>query len=304
MKKIFRFLFSNLNFKILALMLTLVIWVIAGLFRVNKTDLTIPIEYVKLPHDLIITKTNTDQIKLIVEGRGSDFVKLFLTPPKYKLNLISAKYGTNRYRLIVDEIANLSPISVKSIVPEYSEIQTDFVDNKQIAISVPFRADNQKGIYITEITIQDTVMLFGPEAQIPFIKEISTESLVISGYSSPQVKRKLKLIVPDSKIYWTKPDSITIIASVDKEETKTIPNVPITISLPPRKKITVKPDSAQITIYGPATLVQALEKNDIKANIKIDTLTPGEYKIPAEIILPKGLFLTRCEPQLFEVRIK
>ena len=46
------------------------------------------------------------------------------------------------------------------------------------------------------------------------------------------------------------------------------------------------------------------DDTDIGARIKISSLGPGEYKLAAEISLPGGFRLVRCEPQLFEVLIR
>ncbi|MBS4016058.1 MAG: hypothetical protein KGZ86_06470 [Candidatus Latescibacteria bacterium] len=304
MKTIFRLLFNNLNFKIIAVIMAIIIWILAVLFRTNKVSTVIPIQYTKLAGDLIVTDTNTHQVRVILEGRGSDFFKLIINKPEYRLNLSMAKFGTNQYRLIADEISVSSPIIVKSITPEYLEMKIDYLDSNKVDISVPHRYDSQKGIYITNIAVNDNVTLFGPEAQLRFIKEISTESLFISSYSAPEVERRLKIIPPDAKLFTTQPDSVTIIASIEKEETKTVENVPLKITAPARKKISILPDSAQITVRGPASIIEQLEKGDIKVILDLSRLEAGEHNLPAEIILPRSVFLVKCEPPLFEIKIQ
>lgn len=303
MKKIFHFLFSNLNFKIIAIMLALVIWFLAGLFRTNKVNITIPIEFYKLPVELVITEINTENIKLGLEGKGSDFMRIYLTPPKYRLNLTEAKYGTNRFRIDENDITRLSPIAVKSISPDFLEIKTDYLDSTKIAVVVPYRLEQQKGIYITSITVLDSPVLYGPEAQLPFIRELVCESLFISSYSSNPIERKLKILLPDKKIYWTRSDSVAIRANVEKEETRIFENVPLKIVAPVKKKISVIPDSAQITLRGPAGIIQNLNQTDIKVNLNLSKLEPGQYKLPVEILLPRSVFLVKCEPALFEITI-
>jgi YbbR domain-containing protein len=284
--------------------MAIVIWVLAVLFRTNRVSTVIPIKYTKLASDLIITETNTEQVRIILEGRGSDFFKLIINKPEYRLNLSMAKFGTNQYRLIADEINISSPIAVKSITPEYLEIKTDYLDSNKVEISVPHRFDSQKGIYITNVVVTDNVTLLGPEAQLRFIKEVSTESLFVASYSASPIERKLGIVLPDAKLYSTRPDSVTIIASIEKEETKTIDNVVVKIIAPARKQISILPDSAQITVRGPASIIQQLQKGDIKVNLDLSENESGESTLPAQILLPHSVFLVKCEPPLFEIKIQ
>lgn len=304
MKKIFYLLFNNLNFKIIAILLAVIIWILAGLFRTNKVTITIPIEYTNLTPEFIITETSVEKVKLNLEGKGSDFIRLSLTPPKYKLNLNNAKYGINRYRLTDDDITRLSPITVKSITPDLIEIQTDYLDSSKFVVTVPYRIDQTKGIYITKTIVSDTVILYGPESRMPFIKELYAESLFITSYSSSQIARKLRVFLPEPKIYHIKPDSVIVTAEVEKEDTKTLENIALKIINPAKKKILVQPDSARITVRGPSSLVQTLTTTDIKVNLDLSKNESGEYKLPVEITLPRSVYLVKCDPPLFEVKIQ
>ncbi|MEO0075690.1 MAG: CdaR family protein [candidate division WOR-3 bacterium] len=304
MKKIFYFLFSNLHLKIIAVLLALFIWFLAVLFRTHKVMITVPIEFVNLADDYIIAMKNTESLRLSLEGRGSDFLPLVLTKPKYKLNLTNARWGFNTYKLDFDNLPIKAPITVKSIMPEYVEMRIDYLDNKIVPLVVPYRRDGQKGLYITKLSYDDTVRLYGPESQLRYINEVTSESLLIASYSGGQLVRKLKVKVPDEKAFWSIPDSILVSATLEKEETKTIVVRPIQTIPMSRKRVILNPDSAQLTVRGPASAVKEMESSAIQIQIDISNLERGQYELPAEIILPKGIFLVRCEPQLFKVEIK
>jgi YbbR domain-containing protein len=68
--------------------------------------------------------------------------------------------------------------------------------------------------------------------------------------------------------------------------------------------VTLNPKTATINLRGAKTLIDSLKISDIKVNINTSKMTSGIYAVPAEISLPKGIFLVSCEPKLFEVKIR
>lgn len=303
-RAVFRFIFSNLLFKIFAIVLALSVWAFAVLIRTQTINIAVPIQLVNLPNDLVVTKINTDKVNVTLQGHGTDFLKYFLHPPLYQLDLALAKPGLNRIKLAPDELVVSTPVLLKSIIPEFSEITIDQLETKRIAIQIPYRIEPQKGIYITNVTTQDNVTLSGPEEEMQFIKEIATESLFVSDYSTPQISRKLKVVLPDTKYYRVVPESITAIASIEKESTRIFTDIPVNIISSTQFITTTKPKNATVTVRGAKSKIDSLQNLNIKININVSKLNVGEYKIPAEISLPKDIFLIHCEPQLFEIKIR
>jgi YbbR domain-containing protein len=303
-RRLLHLIFGNLLFKIVSIVLALAVWGLAVLIRTHKVTTTISIELINIPSDVVITKLEPNKTTVTLQGKGTDFVKFLIHPPKYQLNLAMIKPGVNRIKLSADELVLSAPVLLKAIDPEYAEIFTDQLESKKVAVVIPYRIEPIKGVYITDVVIQDTVTLFGPVRDMEFLDEVFTDSLFISDYSAPQVSRKLKVVVPDSNFYKANPESITVIASIEKEETKTYSGIRVNISVTLPKRATVKPDTAIVTLRGPVSRMQTLEDSLIKVVINGSKLESGEYEMPAEISLPKGIFLVRCEPQKFEIKIR
>jgi hypothetical protein len=303
-RRILHFLFGNLLFKIFAIVLALSIWVLAVLLRPQTANFVVPIEFAHLPNDLVITKFNTNKINVAFHGRGSDFIKLLFHKPIYQLNLAMAKPGPNRIKFAPDELVIAAPVLLKSITPEYSELTIEELEREKVAVNVPHRIEVQKGTYIVNVAVQDTVTLSGPASEMQFIKQVTTESLFVSDFSKPQFSRKLKVNVPDTTYFQAVPESVNVIASLEKETTKIFSDIKVNIAVSAQKEAVVNPKTAQITVRGAISLIQSLQASDITLKINTLQLQPSEYKMPAEIILPKNTFLVRCDPQLFEVKIR
>ncbi len=302
-KRILHFFFGNLLFKIFAIILAISIWLLAVLVRPQTESFIIPIAYSDLPNDLVITKYNTNKIIITLHGRGSDFIKLQFHKPVYQLNLSMAKQGLNRIKLTPDELITTTPVLLKSVSPEYAEFVAEELERKIVSIIAPYRHDVQKGRYITNIEVQDTVVLSGPAEQMQFLKQVTTESLFITDIAKSQMVRKLKVVLPDTAFFQATPESVNVLANIEKETTKTFSGIKVNILLS-QKDVTVKPKTADITVRGAVNQMQAIQDSEIILKINPSGLTAGENNIPAEIILPKNIFLVICEPKMFNVKIK
>jgi YbbR domain-containing protein len=272
--------------------------------RTQKVNIPVALTLVNRPDNLLITDINTSTLNITFQGKGADFIKFLVRPPTYELDLSSVRPGLNRMKLAADELVTTSPILLKSITPEYVEVRVSEINTKKISVIVPYRIEPQKGIYITSVIVQDTVTLLGPDNEIKFIDELNTDSIFITDYSSSEVSRKLAVIVPDVKIFKTRPESVTVIASIEKEAVRVYSEVSVkTIDLP-TIQVNVEPASATITLRGAQSQILALADSMIKVAINTQKLEPGDYELPAEINLPKGIFLSKCDPKIFKVKIR
>jgi YbbR domain-containing protein len=302
-KRILHFFFGNLLFKIFAVVLAASIWLLAVLIRPQTESFVIPIAYSDLPNDLVITKYNTNKIIVTLHGRGSDFIKLQFHKPLYQLNLSMAKQGLNRIKLTPDELITTTPVLLKSVSPEYAEFVSEELERKIVSVIVPYRHDAQKGRYITDIEVQDTVILSGPAEQMQFLRQVMTESLFINDITKPEAVCKIKVVLPDTAFFQAIPESVNILTHIEKETTKTFSNIKVYI-VSSQKDVTVKPKTADITVRGAVSRVQALQDSEIIIKINPSGLTAGENNIPAEIILPKNIFLVNCDPKLFNIKVE
>jgi dephospho-CoA kinase len=303
MRKIFNFFFANFTSKIIALSLAIFIWFLSVLFRTNKISLLVPIEFHNAPSELIVTEYNPKEIRVGIEGTGSDLVKLAFKKPKYRLDLTNLKYGKNLYRLSATAVQVASGITVLEIFPELLEIKTDYWAKKTVKIKVPYEHTFQS-IYIKNVVVNDEVFLKGPETQITNIDELVTETLSINTYAQPVIQKKLKVIVPASGLFISTPESVLVSVYLEKETTKTFDSLLVRIIYQPKMSVKLKPQFAQITVKGAQSRVNALLPTDIIVRINLQEYKAGTYKIPAEIILPREIHFVKCEPQLFEVELK
>ncbi len=298
-----RVFLNNIPFIIFAFILALTIWVLANLMRPQTVSISLPIKFVNLPHHLVIKQISTPNVKVQLSGKGSDFLRFLIHRPIYQLDLSMTRPGLNRIKLAPDDLTIATPVLLKSTIPEYVELLIDKLESKPVKVVVPYRLDPQKGFYITEIIVLDTTILYGPEEDVQFIRQVVTESLFVDNFSPSEITRKLMIIPPQGEYFKVIPDSVNVRASLETEDSRLFVDVPINIILSSQYKVKLEPKSAQIAVRGPKSWVQKLRINDIKVQINLSKFTTGEYKEPAEITLPKGIFLVRCEPQLFDIKI-
>ncbi|MCS7258260.1 MAG: CdaR family protein [candidate division WOR-3 bacterium] len=302
--RIIKLFFADFGAKLLALVLAIFIWFLAVLFRTSKVNVNIPLEFSNVPQELIITEYSPKQVVAEIEGKGSDLVKLALSKPIYKLNLNNLRYGRNFYRINFADVTISSGIIVKSFYPETIFVKSDFRARKPISVFVPYKTEIPQDIYISEVEILDNVILEGPESQIFQITELATESLEVTNSESLQIQKKLRILLPNEQLFRVKPESVLVKIRLEKEATKTFDSLKLQVMFPQKVVVKFKPQLATIMVSGPESKIANLKPEDIIIRLNLSGFKVGNYKLPAEIILPPQVYLKKCEPKIFEVEIK
>jgi YbbR domain-containing protein len=92
--------------------------------------------------------------------------------------------------------------------------------------------------------------------------------------------------------------------TIEKEGARIFLAIPVRVETQTERKVTVEPKQAQIAVAGPSSRLDQLKPADITARIKVADLEPGQHRLAAEIVLPPGFQLVRCEPSLFDVTVR
>ncbi|MEO0131627.1 MAG: CdaR family protein [candidate division WOR-3 bacterium] len=302
--RLLKFFFSDFSAKFVALLLAVFIWILAVLFRTNKITVNIPVEFSNQPSEVVITEYSPDKVTLELEGQGSELVKLIFKQPKYRLNLMGLRYGRHFYRTNPADVIVPAAILIKSLAPETIFLKADFLARKPVKIFVPYKIDFSPDIYISEVKVLEDVILEGPESKVTQIWELETESLRITSKESLPVYKRLQVLLPEKQTFRVRPESVLVSVQLEQKITKTFDSIPIQLIRPSQAVIKINPALAKLTISGPESKINNLSPDEIIIQINLSELKAGRYKLPAEIVLPKNIYLERCEPKLFEVEIR
>lgn len=299
-----RLLFGNFHLKLIASLLAAGLWGYAVLERNHTTTIELPVKIGRVAPGMVVAGIDTGISRVQVSAKGWDLLLLRLRQPMFLLNLSGEVPGRIRVKLSQEQ-SNL-PTGVKLITarPEYVWIDLDAEARRPVRVSVPVQGRPAKGYALTGIRVAETVYLIGPQEEVGLYSTVSTESLALWELSTT---RQFRLAVqpPAGRKFRCQPESVTVMVSVETEESRVFPDVGLVVFRPMSHSVTVKPMSARITVSGAGPVIRTLTLQDISATLKLaDSLRKGNYRLPAEITLPPNVTLVKCEPALFDVEIR
>lgn len=293
---------SNLPLKIVALILACLLWFLGVLDRTYTVAVDVPVRVERPESGSYVSELAADQARVTLEGRGRDLIGLRRGALRLRVKLPEGELGLREIKLTAADLRLPPGIAVRDIEPGQVALRLNPADSRTVTVIVPTVGQPQGGLTV-DIKPAQSVQLFGPPAELKLVTSVTTETLDLSTIGEPGTRR-LRVVLPEGEGFLARPESVQVEIGAEREVARIFLDVPITVIAPNVDRVEVMPPTAQIAVAGPITRVDSLKLTDIGARIKISSLGPGEYKLAAEISLPGGFRLVRCEPQLFEVLIR
>lgn len=302
MMSVVRLLFGNLGIKITALIVAAFLWFFAVLDRSYVTGFTVPVEVDRVETRKVISELQPRRAEVRIEGRGRDLVFFRLRQPRFLLTIPEGLPGAKQLRINPADLDLPANLSIRAILPEFVEYRLSEIGSRRVAVEVPTRGRPGRGLTIARVEPLDRVTLLGPEDDVRLFATVYTESLDLGRLRRSDTLR-LRVRPPDEDGFRTDPDTVAVVVEVEKEETRIFLGIPVGVVAPDEYRVEVRPPEAQIAVSGPAGRFEELKPADIRARVRISGLKPGEHRLAAEITLPPGLLLAKCEPALFDITI-
>ncbi|MFX3630845.1 MAG: YbbR-like domain-containing protein [Ectobacillus sp.] len=194
-----------------------------------------------------------------------------------------AVYDKNGEPLNIQTIPQTVTVTVPIVSPE-----------KKVPVKVTRKGTLQQGVTVTDIKVEpEEVVIYGAKdvlADIEALEGVSVDLDKITEDTSFDVLLPLPKGV--TKVY---PEKVKVIVKVQKEERKSISEIPIqpqglkdTLSL---AFLDPKSGKIDVDIIGEASVVNSLEPSSISASINVGNLSPGTHNVPVQINGPANVTL-------------
>lgn len=303
MVSVLRLIFGNLGIKLTALVVAAFLWFVAVLDRSYVTSFTVPVTVERVETKKIVSELQPRAAEVRIEGRGRDLLFLRLRQPRFRLTVPEGLPGVKQLRFNHADIDIPPSLSIRAIIPEQVEYRLSEAGSRRVAVEVPTRGNPPRGLTIVGLEPLEPVNLIGPEDEVRLFATVFTDSLDLGRMRRSDTIR-LRVRPPVDDGFRTDPETIPVVVRVEREEARIFVGISVEVGAPEGYKVEVNPPTAQIAVSGPSTRFEDLKQADIRARIRISGLKPGEHRLAAEIILPPGFQLVRCEPSLFDITIR
>ena len=183
----------QIRYGLLALAISAALWGMAhGSSRIDR-GFDIPVTFVGMPEELVITRKSTEEINIRVLGQRAALRDIAAKDLEYEVNLEGAKPGNAVY--LVDETTLVLPqgAQILSRSPATIELEFERRGRKSVRITADLEGEPAEGFVFTEVEIEPPrVWLEGARSKVLRLSEVMTETIDVAGLSE-LLEREVRL---------------------------------------------------------------------------------------------------------------
>lgn len=301
------YLLENTGLKVLALLITGVLWLSIASRPVSEVSLNaVPIVF-HLPEspNLIVSKYPPLFARVDLEGSRDIVESLRAGQLTVIADMTGVEPGIRVVELEVDPKLLPANVKVKGVEPRRITVTVERVVEKEVPITPRFEGEPPQGFQLVDWQIvPPTVKVAGAESLMREITQVSTETVRISGNSEPfHAQVAIDIGYPGVNISGNGGGKVMLIVNIGEvRKERVIDKVPITlVGAPPRAR--ALPSFITVTVYGPRSIVDAIDIGDLSGTIDYE---PGSRVFTPKVTLGPGLadgvVVRSIEPQKVRVR--
>ena len=300
-----KLLLNNFWTKFAAFLLSLLIWFyVAGEENIEVVK-DIPIS-ISLYNDFVITNSSAPIVTITLIGpretiNDIDFSEIVA---KKDLSNITTP-GNSTFTLLPQNINIPQNTRLTKIQPSEITVRIDKLINKELIVEPVVENQPSSGFAIEEVIANPTIVkIRGPQSILKAMSKINTSPIDLTGRNNSFSQKTKTEPILGEFTYNGFVDVSIYIKELSKQ--KEFKNVSIRIMQSPTDRYFVKlvPDRAEITITGSDALVPKIEAKDIVCYIDIENVKEGDYELPIQTRMPKGITLLKLKPVNVKVSIK
>ena len=250
-----------------------------------------------VPFGYIYGTPKVDPQVVVVSGPSSLVQSVETASVDVRLDGITVQIDTAFHPNPVDSSGNtvrnvqMNPQTVTVQLPIQQQ-----VSYKQVGIRPDITGNVASGYWIESVTaVPDSVTVVGDPKTLAGINYLDTAPLSVDGGAS-SVVQDAKIVTP-SGVSLVQQQSAKLTVTISPLQTSQIVRVaPKVVNLDPKLRVTGLPPYFEVTLQGPAPLMQGLSAGSIGVTLDASNLGEGSHSLKPTISTPSGVQLVGVNP--------
>lgn len=298
------YVLENTGLKVLALLITGVLWLSVASRPVSQVAMSGAIEF-NLPESHAVSKYDTLTARVYLEGPRDTLDSLRTGQLTVTADMSDVEPGVRVIALKVDPSRLPTNVRVKEIEPPTITVTVERVVEKEVPVSPRWEGEPPTGYELIDWQITpSTVKIAGAESQMKELTRVSTETVRLTDkISSFAEKVAIDIGSPN---YTISEDSVRkVMLQVTIEEThktRVIENIPVAVTGAPSRARPL-PRSVSVTLYGARSAIDEITISDVSVGVEYQpgtrTFTPSVTLSPAFV---DRITVRSIEPKTISVR--
>ena len=183
----------QIRYFLLAVAISAALWGMSHGSSEIELGFDIPVAFVGMPEELVITRKSTQEINIRVLGPRAALRDISTKDLEYAVNLEGAKLGKAVYLVEAATLEMPQGARILSRSPATIELEFERRGRKSVRITADLEGEPAVGFVFTEVKIDPSrVWLEGARSKVLRLSEVMTETIDVAGLSEP-LERELRL---------------------------------------------------------------------------------------------------------------
>lgn len=301
---------QNISLKVVALIITIVIFVIVHGGKETKEKIIIYVDLILPPKNLnkILTSEIPDQIKLIIQGPKSivSILKKEELPP-LKLDLSDGKNRT----IYFEDLEYPLPMGIKllNVVPSRVEVtfEEEIIREVPIEISLEGQTINSLKLKSISTPLSTKIKIRGAKTMVEQLLNVKTEPIALNLFQKPgKYTKYVRLVGLPPYTYFVYNNIVRVDLELEQNNLeRKFTHIPIIIkNYKESYEILLDPGEVDLLVSGPESIINSINEDDIEIYIDIERLKLFTNKSISLIISPLIEYKKKTIFQSSDVNIK
>lgn len=299
---------ENLGLKVLSLLIGVTLWYAVAREQGAEFAFSVPLELRDVPEGLEVVEESVQQVD--VRLRGPSEILRGLSPQDLSvgIDLSGAEPGERVAYLTPDDVAVPFGARVIRVTPASVQIALDRTLERTVKVIPRVSGAPAEGFELAGITLSpQTITVVGPASQVQDLTQVTTEPVSAEGLRQPYA-RSVRLEL-DPLVRLEQDSSVELTLDVREVHVrKELDDVTVRRK-PDGADANFNPNTVQVLVEGPKSLVEPLRADDLVAEVRLDGLAAGRHRVfpVVRVLGPVELAAIRIisvKPEAIEVDVR
>jgi len=280
----------NLPLKFFSLVLALLVWILTTGESQKIKDLLVPLQYTRLPPGLAISGEAPDKVSLRIQAPEPILQRITEDQVDASVDLSRLQPGEQYLTLSPDRF-RVSGATVIRVEPQVVPIRIVRQAEKEVPVVPRIEGKPPEGYEVVDYRVDPaTVVITGPEDAVRGIHRATTGSIPVGGLTASREIRVHPIPEADESGRVRIRDAgrqVTVHLGIrEKTARRILRSVPVRLR-GNSAGIRLRPDSIDVKVSGPASVVNALDRGNLLVEIQVGGLAPREkeYRVAPRVSL-------------------
>ena len=213
-----RFLFNNIGYKLLAVMVAFVLWAAVQGTESVKRSLDLPVDFVNVPQSFVVVEQSAFKVNLQISGSRAAVETAERELTSYPISLSGLTQGGEAFFPVIQAHPNLPRgATIEARSPSTVVIQTEPVVRKKVPVSADLVGEIPEGFRLAQASVSPgQVIMAGARTSIRRLREVTTERVDLAEVTEDS-EREVSLVAHGSLVWRAEEDDKPVILTLDVE---------------------------------------------------------------------------------------